>query len=129
MIGVIKLLLFLLIFIAVDALWILLEIIFYGEVRPEMVDTIIGVLFSLSVCFNIRYMIKKSEQEEVSYKNWIEFRRTSDTVAWTAQKTEFGITVGRYINGRFEDISFDTKQEYLEWKQRTGANVTECFTN
>lgn len=48
-------------------------------------------------------------------------------IFWKAQETEYGITVGRYIHGHFEDINFDTIEEYLEWKNKTGAKVLERF--
>lgn len=46
---------------------------------------------------------------------------------WTARFEEYGsgIMAGRFHNGAFEDIHFDTIGEYITWKKTINAKVNE----
>lgn len=44
--------------IAITALWQLLEVLAYGEIRPSEVDTIIAMLFGISVYINLKTLFK-----------------------------------------------------------------------
>ena len=46
------------IIIAITVLWQLLELVVYGEVRPNEVDTIIAMIFGISVYINIKTLFK-----------------------------------------------------------------------
>ena len=46
------------IIIAITALWQLLELAAYGEVRPSEVDTVIAMLFGISVYINLKTLFK-----------------------------------------------------------------------
>ena len=49
--------LFAVITIAITALWQLLELLAYGEIRPSEVDTIIAMLLGVSVYINLKNVI------------------------------------------------------------------------
>ena len=44
--------------IAITVLWQLLELLAYGEVRPSEVDTVIAMLFGISVYINLKTLFK-----------------------------------------------------------------------
>ena len=44
--------------IAITVLWQLLELVVYGEVRPNEVDTIIAMIFGISVYINLKTLFK-----------------------------------------------------------------------
>lgn len=44
--------------IAITALWQLLELLAYGEIRPSEVDTIIAMLLGISVYINLKTLFK-----------------------------------------------------------------------
>jgi hypothetical protein len=47
---------------------------------------------------------------------------------WTARRIDeygCGIIVGRFHNGAFEDINFETFAEYLTWKKVNNVKVIE----
>lgn len=46
------------IIIAITVLWQLLELLVYGEVRPSEVDTIIAMIFGISVYINLKTLFK-----------------------------------------------------------------------
>lgn len=44
--------------IAITALWQLLELLAYGEIRPSEVDTIIAMLLGISVYINLKTLFR-----------------------------------------------------------------------
>ena len=46
------------IIIAITVLWQLLELAAYGEIRPSEVDTVIAMLFGISVYINLKTLFK-----------------------------------------------------------------------
>lgn len=46
------------IIIAITVLWQLLELASYGEIRPSEVDTVIAMLFGISVYINLKTLFK-----------------------------------------------------------------------
>lgn len=44
--------------IAITVLWQLLELLAYGEIRPSEVDTIIAMIFGISVYINLKTLFK-----------------------------------------------------------------------
>ena len=46
------------IIIAITVLWQLLELAAYGEIRPSEVDTVIAMLFGISVYINLKTVFK-----------------------------------------------------------------------
>ena len=46
------------IIIAITVLWQLLELLAYGEIRPSEVDTIIAMLFGVSLYINLKTLFK-----------------------------------------------------------------------
>lgn len=46
------------IIIAITVLWQLLELVVYGEVRPNEVDIIIAMLFGISIYINLKTLFK-----------------------------------------------------------------------
>ena len=44
--------------IAITVLWQLLELLAYGEIRPNEVDTIIAILLGMSLYINIKTLFK-----------------------------------------------------------------------
>ena len=46
------------IIIAITVLWQLLELLAYGEVRPSEVDTVIAMIFGISVYINLKTLFK-----------------------------------------------------------------------
>ena len=46
------------IIIAITVLWQLLELLAYGEIRPSEVDTIIAMIFGISVYINLKTLFK-----------------------------------------------------------------------
>lgn len=46
------------IIIAITVLWQLLELVVYGEVRPSEVDTVIAMIFGISVYINLKTLFK-----------------------------------------------------------------------
>lgn len=44
--------------ITITALWQLLELLVYGEIRPSEVDTIIAMLLGISVYINLKTLFK-----------------------------------------------------------------------
>ena len=44
--------------IAITVLWQLLELLAYGEIRPNEVDTIIAMLLGISLCINLKTLFK-----------------------------------------------------------------------
>ena len=44
--------------IAITVLWQLLELLIYGEVRPNEVDTVIAMLLGISIYINIKTLFK-----------------------------------------------------------------------
>ena len=44
--------------IAITALWHLLEVRAYGEIRPSEVDTIIAMLLGISIYINLKTLFK-----------------------------------------------------------------------
>ena len=46
------------IIIAITVLWQLLELVAYGEVRPSKVDTVIAIIFGISVYINLKTLFK-----------------------------------------------------------------------
>lgn len=46
------------IIIAITVLWQLLELLVYGEIRPNEVDTIIAMLLGISVYINLKTLFK-----------------------------------------------------------------------
>lgn len=44
--------------ITITALWQLLELLAYGEIRPSEVDTIIAMLLGISVYINLKTLFK-----------------------------------------------------------------------
>ena len=46
------------IIIAITALWQLLELLAYGEIRPSEVDTIIAMLLGVSLYINLKTLFK-----------------------------------------------------------------------
>lgn len=46
------------IIIAITVLWQLLELVAYGEIRPNEVDVVIALLFGISVYINLKTLFK-----------------------------------------------------------------------
>ena len=46
------------IIIAITVLWQLLELLVYGEIRPNEVDVVIAMLFGISVYINLKTLFK-----------------------------------------------------------------------
>lgn len=44
--------------IAITALWQLLELLVYGEIRPSEVDVVIAMLFGISIYINLKTLFK-----------------------------------------------------------------------
>ena len=44
--------------IAITVLWQLLELLAYGEIRPSEADTIIAMIFGISVYINLKTLFK-----------------------------------------------------------------------
>lgn len=44
--------------IAITVLWQLLELLAYGEIRPNEVDVVIAMLFGISVYINLKTLFK-----------------------------------------------------------------------
>ena len=44
--------------IAITVLWQLLELLAYGEIRPNEVDTIIAILLGMSLYINLKTLFK-----------------------------------------------------------------------
>lgn len=48
----------------VGLIWILLEVLIYGEARQDIVDNIMGVILVISLLFNLKNSIEKDMEEE-----------------------------------------------------------------